>query len=105
MLSLLLASVSASDCASGNTSCLLCIGLSDCGYCWDEGKVGCVVANSTCQDLATTRTRKCVEQLGGDAKNSVRYGIGFSILAVAIAIDVAVRILASRGKADEYSHL
>lgn len=66
-------------------------------------------ANSTtcpAGDLDTTRTKRCVEVLGGDARNSVRYAIGFSILGVALIVDLTVRFCVRRkARAEEYSHL
>jgi hypothetical protein len=61
----------------------------------------------TCQDrdIDEKRSDRCVQELGGDAKQSVRFAIGFTVLGVAIAIDLAVRIFTRKAPQDEYSHL
>ena len=107
-------STTEADCAV-KTNCLSCLEVENCYFCYkfDEQKSApapqCLLINSTspvCIDSDKKRSKRCVEELGGDAKDSVRYAIGFSILAASILIDIAIRIC-SRRKAlkDEYSHL
>ena len=93
-------------------NCLSCLDTADCFFCRssDEKINGCypLSANETvCQggEVEKERTKKCVEELGGDAKDSVRYAIGGTILAVAIIIDITIRIFSRRSSQDEYSHL
>lgn len=109
---LLLAGFVIAECRKDAKNCLSCIEENskddnDCGWCWSESKCYEIKsANYTkCAEKDSTRTKKCVEQLGGDAKDSVRYAVGFTILAVAIVVDVVVRIMARRQSVDEYSHL
>lgn len=117
LLSLLISFASSTteeDCAV-KTNCLSCLEVENCYFCYKfEEKKGsavpkCLLVNSTspvCVDSDKKRSKRCVEELGGDAKDSVRYAIGFTILGVSILIDLAIR-LCSRRKAlkDEYSHL
>ena len=70
----------------------------------------CYPSNSSeagnCSSKETERTDRCVRELGGDANKSVRYAIGFSVLGVALIVDITVRICARRAASkDEYSHL
>jgi hypothetical protein len=92
-------------------NCLKCLddnaeGNVTCYYCWkgnrcsDRKFFDCPES-----DLVHKRDKKCVEELGGDSKQSVRFAIGFTVLGVAIAIDLTVRILGMKGTRDEYNHL
>ncbi|KAK8882450.1 hypothetical protein M9Y10_045092 [Tritrichomonas musculus] len=112
LLSALATSTTEADCAK-KTNCLSCLEVENCFFCYkfEEQKNNngpqCMLINATgCVDSDKKRSKRCVEELGGDAKDSVRYAIGFSILAASIVIDLAIR-LCSRRKAlkDEYSHL
>lgn len=100
------------DCAK-KTNCLSCLEIPDCYFCFSfesgtaDDTPKCQFVNSTakCQDRVNKRNKVCVEELGGDAKDSVRYAIGFSILAASILIDLAVRFCSRKAPKDEYSHL
>lgn len=91
------------------TNCLQCLDKTDqnttYAYCWDDKLCYPEAELVSCTETATSRTTRCVEELGGDAVKSVRYAIGFSILGIAIAIDITVRVLVYRRANDEYSHL
>ena len=107
MLGLLLGSAVAAGCAD-RANCLACLEVDECGFCWDSGRFGCVNVTQEkgeCQNLDTTRSKRCVEELGGDAKNSVRYAVGFTILGAAIVIDLTLRFYMTRKARDDYSHL
>lgn len=103
------------DCAA-KTNCLSCLEVENCYFCYkfEDLKKGssepkCLLVNgtsSTCVDSDKKRSKRCVEELGGDAKDSVRYAIGFSILAASILVDVAIRLFSRRrALKDEYAHL
>jgi hypothetical protein len=85
------------DNAEGNVTCYFCW---QGNRCYDRIPLDCPES-----DLVQTRTQKCVEELGGDSKQSVRFAIGFSVLGVAIVIDLTVRILGRKAARDEYNHL
>jgi hypothetical protein len=91
-------------CVTGNTTCLRCLQDDGCSFCRDTAQCS---DNKTiaCEKWEDTVSTQCVEDLGGDAKQSVRYAIGFAVLAVAIAIDLTVRFIAHREAHDQYSHL
>ena len=106
MLLVLCALISA--CVVGQTNCLRCLEDSGCVFCLDNNM--CYPSNSSeagnCSSKETERTDRCVRELGGDANKSVRYAIGFSVLGVALIVDITVRICARRAASkDEYSHL
>jgi hypothetical protein len=85
-------------------SCLQCVGGGHCGFCFDNSS--CLSdASGACEAWTTTANKQCIEQLGGDAKDSVRYAIGFTVLAVGIAIDVAIRVIVSCRYSREYTNL
>lgn len=102
------------DCAV-KTNCLSCLEVENCYFCYkfDEQKSTtgpkCLLINATspvCVDSDKKRSKRCIEELGGDAKDSVRYAIGFTILGASILIDLAIRLCARRkALKDEYSHL
>lgn len=98
-------SILESSCIATKTNCLRCLEDADCFFCVDDSL--CYSVNSTveCKQKESSRTKRCVEELGGDAKDSVRYAIGFSILAVSLIIDISVRICNKRKMRDEYAHL
>ncbi|KAH0792822.1 hypothetical protein GPJ56_003232 [Histomonas meleagridis] len=100
----ILSSILEATCITGTTNCLRCLEDTGCFFCLDDSS--CYTTNTTfeCKNKEATRTKRCIEELGGDAKDSVRYAIGFSILGASIIIDVAVRICNRRSK-DEYAHL
>jgi hypothetical protein len=75
----------------------------DCYFCWNDKT--CRPGTDPHDGCVNTRTKECVEQLGGDAKVSNRYALGFTILAVALIIDVTVRVIACRGRQDLYANL
>ena len=107
MLACLLAAALGAKCEEHSANCLVCVDQDGCGYCWETGR--CLPANSTeCPtgDFDKGRSKRCVEILGGDAKNAVRYAIGFAILGAALIIDLVVRFCVRRkARAEEYSHL
>jgi hypothetical protein len=93
-------------CVTGETTCLRCLEDSDCFFCRDDNL--CKISGDTnCTNAGkeTTISTQCVEDLGGDAKTSVRYAIGFSILGISLCIDLLVRFLAHRGAKEQYAHL
>ena len=107
MFLLVLASL-VSECVKSKTNCLRCLEDEGCIFCLTDGL--CYQGDSwearQCLDNETTRTERCVKELGGDASSGVRYGIGFAVLSAAIIIDVTVRICACRhSRKDEYAHL
>jgi hypothetical protein len=104
MLVLVAATLFADECGlPANATCPRCLDQTGCIYCFANST--CLPSNATCENYVTTRTKECVAQLGGDAKDSVRYAIGFSVLGVALAVDGTVRFVAWRRKRDSYSHL
>lgn len=102
------------DCAA-KVNCLSCLEVENCYFCYkfeeNKGtfKPQCLFINATspvCTDSDKKRSKRCVEELGGDAKNSVRYAIGFSILAASILVDIVIRLFSRRrALKDEYTHL
>jgi hypothetical protein len=101
-----------SDCPN-TTSCFRCLDANakdssgvrhhDCYFCWAD--MTCRTEGEKFDGCVNTRTKQCIEQLGGDAKTANRYALGFTILAIAIIIDVTVRIIAYRGRKDLYANL
>ena len=91
------------QCDIERPSCLRCLD-HGCGYCWSVGR--CMDVNQTdlCkpEDFDTNRTKRCVQTLGRDAKLSVRLGIGFGILIVALIIDITIRVIVRRRSVFEY---
>jgi hypothetical protein len=75
----------------------------DCYFCWAD--MTCRSTTEKHDNCVNTRTKQCVEQLGGDAKISHRYVLGFTILLITVIIDVSVRIIACRGRQDLYANL
>jgi hypothetical protein len=89
---------------ASNTNCPHCFDADGCAYCFDTN--GCYPRDAAnCTNPTTTRTKECIAQLGGDAKDSVRYAIGFSVLGVALAVDGIIRFVTWRRKQDTYNHL
>jgi hypothetical protein len=87
-----------------NWSCLQCVGGGHCGFCFDNSS--CLdKGSSTCQSWTASANKQCVEQLGGDAKGSVRYAIGFTVVAVGIAIDVTIRLIVCCKSGQDYANL
>lgn len=88
-----------------DVTCLRCIDLG-CGYCFNTKSC----YNMTTQapegcDKCESRTKQCVKELGGDASDSVRYAIGFTILGISIVIDLLIRFLSRRSNQVDYAHL
>ena len=104
---LLLATFVIAECRKDAKNCLSCLEDEGCGWCWSDSK--CYEIESTnytsCQQKDNTRSKQCVEQLGGDAKDSVRYQVGCAILFVALAVDITCRVMARKRSVDQYSHL
>lgn len=107
MLLLILSSL-VSECIKSRTNCLRCLEDDGCIFCLTDNL--CYQEDSWegrhCLNNETTRTDRCVKELGGDANKGVRYAIGFAVLSAAIITDVTVRICACRSRhKDEYTHL
>ena len=78
-------------CATGEVTCMRCFQDANCTYC--PLTQHCEPSNeTTCANPLFEVNRACVEALGRDAKDSVRYIVGFTILFVAIGIDIAIRV-------------
>ena len=96
------------ECIQTQTNCLRCLEDDGCVFCLTDSM--CYEANSSalesCEEIEDVRTDRCVQELGGDANKSVRYAIGFSVLAATIVVDAVVRIISRRrSSVDEYRHL
>ena len=78
-------------CASGEVTCMRCFQDVNCSYC--PLTQHCDLINeSTCEKPLFEINRACVEALGRDAKDSVRYIVGFTIMFIAIGVDIAIRV-------------
>lgn len=101
----LFASILESSCITTKTNCLLCLEDVNCFFCVDDSL--CYSVNSTvkCNQKEGFRTKRCIEELGGDAKSTVRYAIGFTILGVSLIIDISVRIFNRKKAEEEHAHI
>jgi hypothetical protein len=100
---------------SNSTTCFWCLAHNEdqkhyphanCYFCFDDKS--CRSPNNiteTCQQSTNTKNEQCMEELGGDAKKTVRLAVGFSVMAVGIIVDATIRFLAWRTRKDQYSHL
>jgi hypothetical protein len=85
------------NCTIYNLSCLKCIHLSGgrCSFCRTDSF--CYLSDSpdanNCTNIEENVTTKCVEELGGDAKPSVRLAIGLSVVIIGISVDLVVRYI------------
>ena len=94
------------QCDIERPSCLRCLD-HGCGFCWSVGRCMDVNQTATCnpEDFDTSRTKRCVETLGRDAKIGVRLGIGFGILIVALVSDITIRVTVRRKSVYGYCHV
>ncbi|KAK8898706.1 hypothetical protein M9Y10_000998 [Tritrichomonas musculus] len=103
----LFAAVKADDglCYQGETNCLKCVDTDGCGFCRTDKlcyKAKFLKTNCTSGDSSTTRDRKCVAELGGDANPVVRYIVGTVFIIVAILVDLSCRFLYKKPKAQAF---
>jgi len=63
-----------------------------CYFCFET--LSCQPAANASDECVDFKNKQCVEQLGGDAKDSVRQALGFTVLAIGLVTDFLVRICA-----------
>jgi hypothetical protein len=95
MLLILPLSVASLTCEEASyTTCPHCFDAEGCEYCFTTHT--CYPSGSfpSCNKSTKIRTKECITQPTPAAKDSLRYAIGFSFLAVALLVDSTVRFIA-----------